>query len=264
MEEEEEASWILTDWVLDFHRLRSVCQKVQDPVIPLRKLPSAKETAQVMIDNIFCIYGLPTDIVSDRGPQFISVFWKEFCHLLGATVSLSSGYHPESTGQTEHLNQELETSLRCLVAQNPTTWTNHLTWVEYEHNALPTTATGLSPFHLVYGYQPPLFPAKEKEVTILSAHAMVKRCQKLRLPRSLRVHRMFHVSKIKPVKESPLVPPTKALPPPNMVDGGLVYAVKKLLAVRKMGRGRQFLVDWERYGGAFLDPSQLCGQPDSN
>ncbi|KAI3353030.1 hypothetical protein L3Q82_019603, partial [Scortum barcoo] len=65
-------------------------------------------------------------------------------------------------------------------------------------------------------------------------------------PRSLRVHPTFHVSKLKPVPESLLVPPTK--PPPKMVDGGSVYKVKKLLAVRKRGRGRQFLVDWEGYG----------------
>ncbi|KAI3376773.1 hypothetical protein L3Q82_000369 [Scortum barcoo] len=74
--------------------------------IPLPKLPSAKETAQVMINHVFRIHGLPTDIVSDRGPQFVSVFWKEFCRLLGATVSLSSGYHLESNGQTERMNQE--------------------------------------------------------------------------------------------------------------------------------------------------------------
>ncbi|KAI3354780.1 hypothetical protein L3Q82_004606 [Scortum barcoo] len=48
--------------------------------------------------------------------------------------------------------------------------------------------------------------------------------------------------------ESPLVPPTKPPPPPKMVDGGPVYEVKKLLAVRKRGWGRQFLVDWEGYG----------------
>ncbi|KAI3357224.1 hypothetical protein L3Q82_015685, partial [Scortum barcoo] len=45
-----------------------------------------------------------------------------------------------------------------------------------------------------------------------------------------------------------LVPPTKAPPLPKMVDSGPVYAVKKLLAVSKGGRGQQFLVDWEAYG----------------
>ena len=62
--------------------------------IPLPKLPSAKETAEVMLSDVFRIHGFPKDIVSDRGPQFISQFWRAFCALLGATVSLSSGYHP--------------------------------------------------------------------------------------------------------------------------------------------------------------------------
>ena len=69
--------------------------------IGLPKLPSAKETADVMMNHVFRLHGFPRDIVSDRGPQFISKFWKEFCHLLGATVSLTSGYHPQSNGQTE-------------------------------------------------------------------------------------------------------------------------------------------------------------------
>ncbi len=69
--------------------------------IPLPKLPSARETAVAVIDHVFRIHGLPMDVVSDRGPQFVSKFWREFCKLLGATVSLSSGFHPQSNGQTE-------------------------------------------------------------------------------------------------------------------------------------------------------------------
>ncbi|KAI3352573.1 hypothetical protein L3Q82_005509 [Scortum barcoo] len=116
-------------------------------------------------------------------------------HGSASIKSLSSGYHPESNGQTERLNQELET--------------------------LPEMSGGAEPDDLE---RPP------------------------HLPRSLRVHPTFHVSKIKPVRESHLVPPSKPPPPPKMVEGGPVYAVKKLLAVRKRGRGRQFLVDWEGYG----------------
>ncbi|XP_070688265.1 uncharacterized protein [Pempheris klunzingeri] len=65
-----------------------------------------------------------------------------------------------------------------------------------------------------------------------------------RQARSLRIHPTFHVSRLKPVKDSTMVPP----PPPRLVQGGPVYAVKQLLAVRRRGRGRQFLVDWEGYG----------------
>ena len=62
--------------------------------IPLPKLPSAKETAELMLQHVFRLYGLPNDIVSDRGPQFTSRFWREFCwvprsaYLPGSTHSL--------------------------------------------------------------------------------------------------------------------------------------------------------------------------------
>ena len=46
--------------------------------IALPKLPSAKEMEEIMLNNVFHIHGFPKDIVSDRGPQFISQFWKKF------------------------------------------------------------------------------------------------------------------------------------------------------------------------------------------
>ena len=114
--------------------------------IPLPKLPSAKQTAELMLYHIFHLHGLPRDIVSDRGPHFTSCFWREFCRLLGASVSLSPGFQPQSNGQTERMNQEMETALRCLTSRNPFSWSKLLVWVEYAHNTLPSSATGFSPF----------------------------------------------------------------------------------------------------------------------
>ncbi|KAK3570478.1 hypothetical protein QTP86_019826 [Hemibagrus guttatus] len=50
-----------------------------------------EKTAELMFNHIFCYFGIPEDIVSDRGPQFISRVWKAFFSRLGVAVSLSSG-----------------------------------------------------------------------------------------------------------------------------------------------------------------------------
>uniref|UniRef100_A0A3B3HZY6 Gypsy retrotransposon integrase-like protein 1 n=1 Tax=Oryzias latipes TaxID=8090 RepID=A0A3B3HZY6_ORYLA len=115
--------------------------------IPLSQLPSAAETAEVLVQFVFRHHGIPSDIVSDRGPQFVSQVWKAFCSALGATVSLTSGYHPQSNGQAERANQELETSLRCLADRNSMDWSKYLVWVEYHRCRIPTylTYTGHRP-----------------------------------------------------------------------------------------------------------------------
>lgn len=56
--------------------------------IALPKLPSAKETSEVLLKEVVRIHGFPRDIVSDRGPHLASWFWKEFYNLLGAIISL--------------------------------------------------------------------------------------------------------------------------------------------------------------------------------
>ncbi len=119
---------------------------------------------------------LDVDVVSDRGPQFVSKFWKEFCRQLGATTSLSSGYHPQTNGQAERANQDLERVLRCVASAEPSSWSSRLTMVEYAHNSLPVSSTGLSPFQCCLGYQPPLFPSQESDTVVSSAHAFFQRC----------------------------------------------------------------------------------------
>lgn len=56
--------------------------------VPLPKLPSALETAEAVCEHVFRVFGLPLDVVSDRGPQFTAQFGRAFCKLIGATVPL--------------------------------------------------------------------------------------------------------------------------------------------------------------------------------
>uniref|UniRef100_A0A8C6SY85 Gypsy retrotransposon integrase-like protein 1 n=1 Tax=Neogobius melanostomus TaxID=47308 RepID=A0A8C6SY85_9GOBI len=147
--------------------------------VALPKLPTALETADLLVKHVVRIHGIPCDIVSDRGPQFISRVWRCFCEALGARVSLSSGFHPQTNGQCERANQDLESTLRCVAAKDPTSWSSHLPWVEYAHNSLSTSATGLSPFECALGYLPPLFPEQERELAVPSVTDHLQRSRNI-------------------------------------------------------------------------------------
>ncbi len=97
-------------------------------LIPLPKLPTALETAEVLCNYVFRFYGLPEDVVSDRGPQFTSRIWSAFCRQLNINFSLTSRYHPQANGQVERLNQELTRFLHLYCHKNQFDWSRYLLW----------------------------------------------------------------------------------------------------------------------------------------
>ncbi len=97
-------------------------------LIPASKIPTASQTDELLMQKVFRIHGFPQDMVSDRGSQFTSRLWKAFGRLICSTISLSSGFNPQSNGQTERVNQEIEKTLRCLLSNNPSTRSSQLVW----------------------------------------------------------------------------------------------------------------------------------------
>ena len=86
---------------------------------------------------------------------------------------------PLTNGQTEQANQDLGSALRCVAAKHPVSWSTHLPWIEYARNSLVCSATGMSPFHVSMGFQPPLFPVQETEVAVPSVQEHLRRIRRV-------------------------------------------------------------------------------------
>ncbi len=150
------------------------------------------ETAQALFHHVFRVYDLPEDIVSDRGTQFTSQVWRAFCKQLDINVSLTSGYHPQSNGQVERLNQEVGRYLRTYCSREQNRWAEFLPWAEYAQNSLTHSSTGMTPFQCVLGYQPSLFPWSGEPSSVPAVDDWIRRSERVwdsahvRLQRAIR------------------------------------------------------------------------------
>ncbi|SOV07075.1 uncharacterized protein UDID_18713 [Ustilago sp. UG-2017a] len=139
--------------------------------VPTTNTLDAPKLAKLFLRHVYSKHGLPTSIVSDRGSEFTSHFWRSLSALLGIGNHFSSAYHPQSDGQTECVNQVLEQYLRGYSNHLQTNWSDLLPLAEFSYNNAEHASTQLTPFFTNYGYHPrfsfdntdpaslPLFPA---------------------------------------------------------------------------------------------------------
>jgi hypothetical protein len=126
------------------------------PCLAKNKGTSSYRTAELIIQHIVKLHGLPDTIVSDRGPQFVAEFWKHLCRILEVDSRLSTAYHPETDGQTEVENRELEKYLRIYVNYQQDNWSQWLALAEFAANNAESSTTRASPFFANLGYNPRL------------------------------------------------------------------------------------------------------------
>jgi transposase InsO family protein len=138
--------------------------------IPTNTTITSLGTARLFLANVWKLHGLPRAVISDRGPQFVSEFTRELYRLLGIRVAASTAYHPQTDGQTERVNQELEQYLRLFVNERQDNWEELLPVAEFQYNNRVHTATKESPFlldtgmHPRMGFEPRQTPSKLETV----------------------------------------------------------------------------------------------------
>ena len=76
--------------------------------VPVKAIYRGDKLAQLYIDNILRLHGIPSQIMFDRGTHFMARFWKNLHAALGTRLDFSYAYHPQTDGQMERVNQILE------------------------------------------------------------------------------------------------------------------------------------------------------------
>ena len=124
-------------------------------LIPVTGL-STEELVEAFVNHIYKLHGAPSTIVSDRGSQFVSDFWRRLSERLKVRLRPSSAWHPETDGQTEIVNAAVNKYLRAFVSFTQDDWVDYLPLAEFAMNNQVNESTGISPFFANYGFNPHL------------------------------------------------------------------------------------------------------------
>jgi transposase InsO family protein len=112
---------------------------------------SVQDYAELYIDQIVRLYGIPKTIISDRGTQFVARFWEQLHESLGTKLIRSSSYHPQTDGQTERVNQIVEDMLRASILHCDKSWDKCLSLAEFSYNNSYQPSLKMAPFEALYG-----------------------------------------------------------------------------------------------------------------
>jgi hypothetical protein len=109
---------------------------------------------KLFLHHIVRLHGFPETIISDRGPQFVSAFWKHFWNHFDTSPKLSTSFHPQTNGNTEIVNKLVIQYLRIYAHDNPSSWSQHLPLAESSYNNSFHTTIQSTPFFATYGFHP--------------------------------------------------------------------------------------------------------------
>ena len=133
------------------------------------------EACDAFYNSVWKLHGLPDILVSDRGSQFTSDVWEALCKRLRIDTRMSTGYHPQTDGQTERFNAVMEHYLRAYVNYMQDDWAQWLPGAEFSSNNTESSSTLASPFMANSGQHPRVgFEPAEPLPQDLSSQARAK------------------------------------------------------------------------------------------
>ena len=161
-----EGRWdaIHADWITDLPETQNgydAILVVHDRVtkyaylIPAKKCDTAEDTANRMFAQVFCVHGLPKTLVSDRDKLFTAKFFAQLMKILDVKQAMGTSYQHDFNGAAERLNRTVEVMLRHVVGDHTDrNFDEYLPMVQWAYNTTKHSATGVTPYYAMWGYEP--------------------------------------------------------------------------------------------------------------
>ena len=194
--------------------------------LPYREATDAEELAYIFYRNIVSIHGLPTEILSDRGPTFAAKFWQALTALLGLNHRLTTAFRPQVDGQTERMNQVLEQYLRCYINHEQNNWVEKLPCAQLAYNTAYNESTRLTPAYANFGFTPDAYHDARKPETINPA-AIIKSDDLKNLHNELRTELEFVRKRMQRYYDP------KRVGGPTFSEGDMVYLSTKNITTKR-------------------------------
>jgi hypothetical protein len=189
--------------------------------LPMKTIYSGAQLAELYMSRIVCLHGVPKNIVSDRGTQFTSRFWKRLHESMDTKLNFSSAYHPQMDGQTERTNQVLEDMLGACALKHGRSWDKSSPYAEFSYNNSYQASLKMAPFEALYGlkcrtplywnqtgerqvFGPEILQEAEKQVQIIRENLKTAQSRQKSYADNRRRELMFEVGDFVYLKVSPM------------------------------------------------------------
>jgi hypothetical protein len=139
--------------------------------IPTTCTVTAAKCAELFIQHVFRLHGMPRVIVSDRDVKFTSAFWRTFHRACGTQLRMSTPFHPQTDGQSEAANKVISQLIRSCIDVKQQSWEDKLPFLEFAYNDSLASGTGFTPFFLDLGRHPhvPLLMQSQRREDVVKA-----------------------------------------------------------------------------------------------
>ena len=117
--------------------------------VPLPDM-TARAVSQALVDKWISYFGVPLEILTDKGTNFESVLFKETCKLLGIEKTRTTTMRSQSDGFVERLIQTICNILNCVIYKNPFSWDEFVKLCIFAYNSSVQESTGLTPVFFCY------------------------------------------------------------------------------------------------------------------